>query len=63
MNSSFEDLFQFLSNILDLLIGWLEKRHSTFKNLSRWSSMVEVKFPQVASFDMFENMLSVKVVE
>ena len=63
MNSSFEDLFQFLSNILDLLIGWLEKRHIKFKNLSRLSSMVEVKFPQVASFDMFENMLPVKVVE
>ena len=64
MNSSFDNVFQFLSSLLVFLTGWLGKMEGMIKNWWKWSNLVQVRITKITSFDMmFENMVSIKVLE
>ena len=49
--------------MLALFEGGLLKTFGTIMNWGRWSEIVEVKLPEIASREILENILSISVLE
>ena len=64
VKDSWSKFDQFLSKILPLFEGGLQKRFGTILNWRRWSENVEVKLPEISSGEIIsENISSLSDLE